>query len=125
MYKFYNPNPSGKFVDDCVIRAISKTENKDWDTIYLEICLHGFMKKNMPSTNKVWGSYLLTHGYRQGVIPNTCPDCYTIKDFCQDNPKGTFILATGEHVVAVIDGVYYDAGDSGYETVLYYWKKGV
>ena len=40
MYKFYNPNPKNKFVGDCVIRAISKIENMDWDTTYLKICFY-------------------------------------------------------------------------------------
>ena len=122
-YKFYNPNPLGKFVDDCVVRAITKIENKSWDDIYLQICLYGFMKKNMPAINKVWGTYLLSNGYKRFVIPNTCPNCYTVKDFCHDHSKGNFILATGEHVVAVVDGDYYDAFDSGDEVPIYYWHK--
>ena len=57
------------------------------------------------------------------IIPNTCPDCYTIADFCNDHPYGTYILATGTHVVAVIDGDYYDTWDSGNEIPIFYWQK--
>ena len=77
----------------------------------------------MPSTNDVWSLYLYNNGYRRRAVRNTCPDCYTVKDFCLDYPYGKFLLALNGHVVACIDGNYYDTLDSGNETVLYYWRK--
>lgn len=123
MYKFYNPNPSGKFVGDCVIRAISKIEEKDWEVIYVLICAYGFLNHDMPAANNVWGSFLLNNGYKRFVIPDTCPDCYTVEDFCKEHPNGKYILATGTHVVAVVSGDHYDAWDSAKETPIYYWRK--
>lgn len=123
MYKFYNPNPSGKFVGDCVIRAICKIEEKDWEIIYVLICAYGFLNHDMPSANNIWGSFLLNNGYKRHVIPDTCPDCYTVQDFCKEHPNGKYILATGNHVVAVDSGDYYDAWNSGQETPIYYWCK--
>lgn len=78
---------------------------------------------DMPSSNAVWGAYLRSNGFRVYAIPNYCPDCYTVEDFCADNPYGRYILATGEHVVAVEDGDYYDTWDSGDEIPIYYWKE--
>lgn len=123
MFVYFNPNPANNHVGDCVIRAISKVTNQDWEKTYLEIALQGYMLKDMPSANYVWGAYLLENGFKRYVIPNTCPECYTIIDFCRDNPKGTFLLATGTHVVAVQGGNYYDAWDSGNEIPIYYWQK--
>ena len=54
---------------------------------------------DMPSSNAVWGSYLYDHGFRRQIIPNECPECYTIADFCLDHPFGLYVLATGTHVV--------------------------
>jgi hypothetical protein len=122
-YISFNPNPRRNSVGDCVIRAISKVTNQDWDTTYLGVALQGYIVKDMPSSNNVWGGYLYSKGFNRYVIPNTCPDCYTIKDFCKDNPKGTFLLATGTHAVSVIDGNYYDTWDSGDEVPIYYWRK--
>lgn len=123
MYKHYNPNPLNKSVGDCVIRAISKATGQTWDDTYLGVSQVGFYEKNMPSANEVWGIYLKHLGFRKYVIPDTCPDCYTVRDFCIDYPVGTFILATGSHVVAVINGIYYDSWDSGGEVPIYYWKE--
>lgn len=38
-YVHYNPNPNGKSVGDCVIRAISRATGKDWGEVYTGICL--------------------------------------------------------------------------------------
>ena len=123
MFILFNPNPRGAFVGDCVIRAICKLTNRTWEDVYLSIAVQGFMMKDMPSANHVWGAYLKSEGYSRHVLPDTCPDCYSIKDFCIDYPKGTYLLATGSHVVTVVDGNYYASWDSGHETPIYYWKK--
>lgn len=124
MYVFFNPNPRGALVGDCVIRAISKLTGRSWEETYLDVAIQGFMMKDMPTSNNVWGAFLRSKGYSQHVLPNTCPDCYTVKDFCNDFPNGKFMLATGSHVIAVEDGDYYDSWDSGSETPIYFWRKG-
>lgn len=118
-----NPNPNGSYVGDCVIRALSIATGDDWDGIYLDLCVEGLMVSDMPSSNKVWGDYLKKRGYHRYVIPDTCPHCYTIRDFTRDHPYGIYILGTGTHVVAVIDGNYHDSWDSGDENPVYYWHK--
>lgn len=122
-YVHFNPNPIGKRVGDCVIRAISKLTNQSWADTYIGITLKGYELCDMPSSNSVWAAYLRQLGYRRYVIDDTCPDCYTIEDFCRENPTGTYLLATGSHVVTVIDGNYYDAWDSGAEIPIYCWTK--
>lgn len=123
MYKFYNPNPEGKSVGDCVIRAITKATDKSWEQVYIELCLQGFIFGDLPSANSVWGAYLRRKGFIKYLIPDSCPDCYTVDDFAHDYSKGTFILGTGEHVVTVVDGDYYDSWNSGREVPVYYFKR--
>lgn len=78
---------------------------------------------DMPSSDAVWGAVLRRHGFKRKNIPDTCPDCYTIADFCEDNPHGVFVVGTGGHVVTVVNGDYYDAWDSGNEITQYVWYK--
>ena len=120
MHIFYNPNPLNKKVGDCVIRAITKVTGQDWDSVYLGIMMQGYALKDMPSTNYVWGKYLKTQGYTRHAIPNICPDCYTVEDFCREHPEGAYLLATDS---AVVDGDWYDTWDSGDEVPIYYFRK--
>lgn len=119
-----NPNPNGNRVGDCVIRAISIASDSEWEEIYINLAIQGYIMKDMPSSNHVWSSYLMSKGFDRKVVDDICPDCFTIEEFCKFNPKGTYILATGTHVVAAIDGDYYDTWDSGDEVPIFYFKKG-
>lgn len=123
MYSQYNPNPHGKRVGDCVIRAISKALNQDWTTTYIDLTLQGYIMGDLLSSNAVWGAYLKCKGFERDILSNDCPECYTIEDFCNEYPNGIFIVGTGTHAVAVIDGTIFDAWDSSKETPLYYWKR--
>lgn len=123
MYREFNNNPTGRRVGDCAIRAVSLALNKDWESTYLMIALNGLQMGDMPSSNSVWGSVLRQAGFVRENLPNTCPDCYTVRDFCEEHPKGTYVLGLSGHVVTVKDGNWYDIWDSGDETVLFYWHR--
>jgi hypothetical protein len=122
MFKFLNPNPKNNLTGDCVIRAISIVTNKSWDYTYLALALYGYEHKDMASSNNLWDDYLYDNGFNRYIIPNECR-CYTVRDFCYDHPRGIYMLATGTHVIAVVDGDYYDTWDSGNEIPIYYFKK--
>lgn len=123
MYSAYNPNPMGARVGDCTVRAISRATGEGWDTVYCGLCVEGLRLCDMPTANHVWGAYLRRHGFRRRALPDDCPDCYTVADFCRDHPHGTYVLAISGHVVCVGDGRYYDTWDSGAESPAYYWYK--
>lgn len=78
---------------------------------------------DMPSANAITTAYLKKNGFRRRTIPDECPDCYTIYDFCKDHPKGTYIIGTGSHLTTVIDGDLWDSWDSSNECPVYYFEK--
>lgn len=125
MYVFCNPNPDGKLTDDCVIRALSIVLDIGWEDVYAKLSVIGLMYHDIMNANYVWAKLLDEYGFRRHVIPDTCPCCYTVKQFVEDHPRGTFLLATGQHVIAIIDGSYYDTFDSGDYVPIYYWQKEV
>ena len=122
-YVYYNPNKNGNDTGDCVIRAISNVLNQSWSDTYWDLCHYGFMMGDWGDNNKVWDSYLRSRGFKRRVIPNTCPDCYTVKDFCIDYPYGVYVLSTGNHTVSVKDGNYYDSWDSGSLNPIFYYER--
>lgn len=123
VYEYYNTNPLNKNVGDCVIRAISKALNQSWEDTYIDLCIQGLYMADMIPSDNVWGAYLKRKGYKHYLVPNTCPDCYTIADFAADYPTGLFIVGTGKHVVCIKDGVIYDSWDSSNEVPTHYFTK--
>lgn len=123
MWKFYNPNPVGAKVGDCAIRAISAALDISWEDAFELVSANAYIMGDMPSSNSVWGSVLRQHGFYRAAIPNTCPDCYTARDFCKDHSKGVFVLGFGNHVATVIDGDIYDSWNSSNEVPQYYWYR--
>ncbi len=122
MFVYWNPNPRGRNVGDCTVRAISKATGQSWEETFAGLCVEGFALGDMPSSDDVWGEYIRHLGFHRRLIPND-PDGFTVRDFCEEFPSGTFILALSGHVVAVVDGNYFDSMDSGDKFPTYYWTK--
>lgn len=122
-WKPYNPNPKGSIVGDCTVRAISKALDQDWETTYAGLSLFGYSLSDMPSANHVWGAYLRRHGFHRKLIEDYGQELYTVQNFCENHPEGTYILAIDGHVVCVKNGFYYDSWDSGNEIPIYYWER--
>ena len=123
MYKYYNPNPDHRNVGDCAVRAICKATGDDWETVFAALSAQAFYMRDMPSANHVWGSYLRRLGYTRHLVDDNGIDEYTVIDFCEDNPHGTFVLGVQGHAVCVENGHYFDSRDSGREVPVYYWRK--
>lgn len=123
VWRMYNPNPVGRMVGDCAVRAVSAALGIGWETAYAMIVRNGYLMGDMPSSNAVWGAILREHGFRRYAIPNTCPDCYTAGDFAHDHPRGVYVLGFGTHVATVKDGLIYDSWDSSREIPQYVWTK--
>lgn len=123
MFQLYNPNPTGKNVGDCTVRALTKGLGRSWEEIYTALALQGYLMGDLPSANAVWGAYLRQQGWTRRIIPDTCPDCYTVADFTAEHPRGTYILALSGHVVCVSEGDLWDSWDSSGEVPLYYWER--
>lgn len=123
MWIEYNPNPAGRRVGDCAVRAVACALGVDWEDAYEMLTRAGFWMCDMPSSDSVIGAVLRGAGFNRYAVDNTCPDCYTAGEFCKDNPKGIFVLGFGGHVATVVDGDLYDSWDSSREIPIYYWAK--
>ena len=124
MYSYYNANPYKIRVGDCVIRAISKALNQPWEDTYIDLTIQGYLMGDLLSSNAVWHAYLKSKGLTRDIISNDCPECYTIEDFCNEHPQGTYVIGTGSHAVAVVDGILFDSWNSLGEIAIYFYKKG-
>lgn len=119
----YNPNPAGRTVGDCAVRAIAAALDIDWERAFALLAINAYQMGDMPSSDSVWGSVLRQNGFYRTSMPDSCPDCYTAAEFAQDNPRGTFVLGFGGHVATIKDGQLYDAWDSTREVPQFVWFK--
>lgn len=122
-YQYFNPNPAEKNAGDCVIRALCAVLKEPWESVYTALSVQGYMMHDWGNSDPVWGAYLRSRGFSRSVIPNSCPDCYTIADFAENHPRGEYVLGTGKHAVAVVDGVIYDTWDSSREIPIFYYER--
>ena len=119
-FALYNPNPAGRNVGDCSVRAIAKATGQSWEEAYIGLSMQGLSMCDMPSANSVWGEYLRQNGFHRELAPHNC----TVMEFADMYPDGIYILALSGHVVCIKNGVLYDSWDSKNEIVLYFWTKG-
>ena len=118
-YIEYNPNPVGRRVGDCAVRAVAKALDMGWESTFITLCMNGLSMGDMLSSNAVWGATLRQNGFYKHLVD----EYMTAEEFCEQHPYGVYVLAFGGHVATVVSGNLYDAWDSSQEIVQYYWSK--
>lgn len=118
MYKYFNPNPCGRAVGDCAVRAISAAFDVSWEKAFDAITKNAKQMCDMPSSDSVWGALLRQFGFEREMVQG-----YTVSMFAKDHPRGVYVLGLGGHVVTVVDGDWMDSWDSGNCEVIYVWKR--
>lgn len=97
MYKYYNANTNGNFVNDCVIRAISVAENKSWEDTYDD--LSRIAKNNgilLDDVNFV--EPLLDYRYNRIPVGRM-----TVGEFSELYPEGTYLITMPNHITVLKD----------------------
>lgn len=109
-FVYYNANPTGDEILDCVNRAIALATNQD----YYEVA------RKMDLTAELW------------ECERTCLSCYThllddvwrlrrvyaddmyVGDFADTHPNGIYIVRMSGHLSCIIDSTIYDIFDCRY-----------
>lgn len=107
-YVYYNHNPDGEKVSDCVTRAISLSTNIPYSRV----------RKMLFHTAKLLGCEKLCVMCYKFLIEDVlkckrvnCDGMYP-NDFANLHPDGTYLLRMNGHIVACIGGCVYDIFDS-------------
>ena len=117
MWQEYNPNPCGRSVGDCAVRALAKALGDiDWESAYVLLASAAFSMCDMPSSNSVMGAILRMYNFHCVAIHG-----YTFGSFAEEHKEGTYVLGTGTHVACVKSGILFDAWDSSGEQPIYVW----
>ncbi len=119
-----NLNPSGRKTADCVVRALVKATHTNWSKVYYRLCEIGGNKFAMPNEKRVYEIYLEENGFKkQKMLRFSDNSRYTVIEFADANPKGTFVIGVAKHLTVIIDGTLYDTWNCGHKSVGNYWTK--
>lgn len=115
-YRFYNANPKGLLIDDCVLRAISVAEGISWSECQEK--LSHLANKEGRLLNEV----IFVEKYLDKRYPRKCIKNMTIGEFAKICPKGNYVVSCNGHVVAVLNNVIVDTFDSSKRIMKCCWK---
>ena len=128
-FVYYQPNEKDlkDQCGDCQIRALSKVLGLSWvETFDLTIPLcrdlqtYTIFDCDLQKTKAAMESLGFTY---TGISNKRGSKRPTIEQFAKDHPKGRYVCTVSRHVVAVVDGKYYDTWDSGYKSMYGYYCK--
>lgn len=128
---YYNANDRGKYVGDCVKRALSlafdipyNEVQKELNKIAKEVNSNSYFQykyNHMP----IFKRFVETRGKEFEEYFNK----QTLEEFANEHPDGSYVLLTGDpqkgvegkstHMVAVVDGDIYDSWNSSDQLVKY------
>lgn len=116
MFKYYNKNPYGRHIEDCVIRSLSLLTNRNWDEMYQELAYYssqyGYMTDNVE----------FVEDYLDDRYPRECHYSKTVGEFAKEFPYGMYAVTMPNHITAIIDGVIYDTFDPSDRIMRCSWK---
>lgn len=131
-YKYYQPNDKDlkDKTGDCQVRALSKALNISWLEAFdltIPICrrlqtytiFDGNHEKTVEAMQDLGFVYT-------GISNKKGTKRPTVKSFAASHKNGTYILKVSHHVVACVNGEYFDTWDSGHKSLYGYYelKKG-
>jgi len=127
-YKYYQPNNKDlkDKTGDCQVRALSKALNLSWLEAFdltIPICrrmqtytiFDGDLDKTIEAMAELGFVY-------QGISNKKGTKRPTVKSFAAKHKTGTYILKIAHHVVACVDGTYYDTWDCGNRSMYGYYE---
>ena len=129
IYRYYQPNNKDlkDEAGDCQIRAISKVLNISWVEAFdltVPICRELqtytiFGSRNIKKVNAALEK--LGFSYTGISVKKGCKRP-TVKEFASSHKNGKYILRVSHHVVACVNGFYYDTWDSGSKSLYGYYE---
>ena len=116
MWKYYNANPKGLLIDDCVLRSISVAEGISWNECQKKLSY--LANKESMLLNDV----IFVEKYLDKRYPRKCYNNMTIGEFARICPKGHFVVTTLGHITAIIDNVIVDTFDCSNRIMKCCWQ---
>lgn len=128
-YVYFQPNKKDlkdRF-GDCQVRALCKALDLTWVEAFdltIPICREVQTYTIFGGSCDIGKANLAKLGFvYHGVSNKRGTTRPTVDSFAKDHPTGRFICKVAHHVVAVVDGKYFDTWDSGSCSMYGYYEK--
>lgn len=128
-FVYYQPNDKDlkDNYGDCQIRALSKAFGVSWvEAFKMEIpyCIeyqcNNIFSVDISVRHKIMDELGFSY---HGVSNKAGAKRPTVDSFAKDHPSGTYILVVANHVVACVDGKYYDTWNCGDRSMYGWYEK--
>lgn len=118
MYKYYNANKLGKFVNDCSIRAISLAEGTSWDYTYDKMSELAQREGTMMDDSLFIKKYLDERYKRGPIIPQTVQ---TVGEIAGEYPDKVLLIGMDGHITCSVYGIIFDSFDCRKRVAQDFW----
>ena len=108
-YRFNNLNPKGKFIGDCVIRAIANATNQKWEQTLRELTECAIKIGDVASDRKTFNKYLEQKGFTKMPMPKKLDGTkYEIWEWMNKNPSKIkeyeIVISIANHLTCIKNG---------------------
>ena len=116
MFKYYNANPYGNNISDCVIRSISVLTNRNWHDVYNELSdLAG-------DVGLLFSNVEFVEDYLDKRYPRECHYAKTVGEFAKEYPHGKYAITMDNHITSLINGDIIDTFDPSNRIIRCSWR---
>lgn len=117
-YRYYNKNPDGKHIEDCVCRAISTATGLNYGAVnnLLDLTASCYMCEKL--------CVCCYHNLLEEILGyerHTCMNGETVEDIAYKHPKEKVIIRIDAHLTSSIKGTIYDIWDCSQKLVDCFW----
>lgn len=116
VFVYYNANPRGNNIGDCVARCLSILTNKSWRRVYDELSdLAG-------DVGLMFDDVSFVEDYLDNRYSRECHYSKKVGEFAKEHPYGKYAVTMDGHITAIIDGIIYDTFDPSNRIMRCAWK---
>lgn len=117
MYRYFNSNPNGYHIPDCVIRAITLATGLEYYNV-VELLHQNGQELNCDCLNVQCYEKLLDYDF---MLPHYYGCGKTAAEVAQDFPENTLLLRMEGHLSCSICGDIFDIFDCSDEYITDFW----
>ena len=115
-FEYYNANPYGNDISDCVIRSLSVLTDRSWREVYNELTdLAG-------DVGLMFDRVEFVEDYLDDRYDRQCHYSKTIGEFAREYSKGRYAVTMNGHITAIIDGIIIDTFDPSNRIMRCAWR---